>query len=117
MPTPDWLRARACHLRPGTDGSSPSSSLTLLSGQQGDGIGVIPRLLPTGCLCSRHALPGVLSVIIVNPCRVSSRTMVGGQYKRGLEEPALSADPELLFDGPADGARTIVLAHGACAPI
>jgi predicted alpha/beta-hydrolase family hydrolase len=30
-----------------------------------------------------------------------------------VEVLALPADPELLFDGPTDASRTIVLAHGA----
>ena len=34
-------------------------------------------------------------------------------HSSGVEVLALAADPELLFDGPADGARTIALAHGA----
>jgi predicted alpha/beta-hydrolase family hydrolase len=32
---------------------------------------------------------------------------------RRLEELALPGDPELVFDGPTDAPRTIVLAHGA----
>jgi predicted alpha/beta-hydrolase family hydrolase len=30
-----------------------------------------------------------------------------------LDEPAMPADPELLFDGPAKASTTIALAHGA----
>jgi predicted alpha/beta-hydrolase family hydrolase len=58
-------------------------------------------------------MSAVPSVIVINPDRPSSHTIVSEQYKRGLEEPALPADPELLVDGPTDASRTIALAHGA----
>jgi hypothetical protein len=56
--------------------------------------------------------PATSAVIIRGPVQLSRVQSEGTPWRPGVEVLALPADPELLFDGPPDAPRTIVLAHG-----
>jgi hypothetical protein len=69
---------------------------------------------------SIRGVPRALAVVIPWVSPSLSKALVSfPEYNRGKagyqdrEELAMSADPELLFDGPTDASRTIALAHGA----
>ena len=51
--------------------------------------------------------------VIIDGAGQLSRVQSGEGSLACREELAMSAAPELLFDGPADAATTIALAHGA----